>query len=424
MSTPGGQPVTAAEPATSFAAGLAERYLSPLPDAVEAMVLAFVPVVVSVVIWGFIWRVLARSTRDEGRNPTRKLVDKTSTPAAVLFVVVGLMIGVAAIEQRGFAPAWLTESWPQVSSIASVIAGTWIVIAVIAGADDMILARYRIDVRDNLKARRMHTQVAVISRTLMIVVGVVGGAIALMSFDSVERLGASLLASAGIAGIVVGFAARPVLGNIIAGIQIALTQPIRIDDAVVIENEWGWIEEITTTYVVVRIWDQRRLIVPFSKIIEEPFENWTRSSSEILGSVTLYVDYACPVDAVRNELDRILDGHPKWDGRAKVLQTIDATERTMVLRALVTAEDSPTAWELRCDVRERLLGFLQREHPYALPREREVDYREEQWPRRTPLAPPSPADADLDDPTLRGDGGAPPAPPPAVEPPSTPASGP
>jgi small-conductance mechanosensitive channel len=199
-----------------------------------------------------------------------------------------------------------------------------------------------------------------------------------------------------------------VLGNLIAGIQIAITQPIRLDDAVVIEGEWGWIEEITATYVVVRIWDQRRLIVPFSKIIEEPFQNWTRKTSEILGDVVLHVDYACPVDAVRAELDRILDGHPKWDGRAKVLQVIEATPKTMVLRALVTAVDSPTAWELRCDVRERLLGFMQREMPYALPREREVEYHEDQWPRRAAPKDVPTAERELDDPTLRGEGAAPP----------------
>ncbi|USN98468.1 MAG: mechanosensitive ion channel family protein [Phycisphaeraceae bacterium] len=334
-------------------------------------------VIVAVIVCGvwllqrLVWAILRRAAGHDQHSAKRKLVKHTSKPAGLLAIGVGLSVACAVIEQRDLMPAWINGWWAQALTVVNILAGTWLVIGVIAGLDDLILSKYRIDVKDNLRARRVHTQVLVISRTLMIIVGVVGVALALLTFDSVGRIGASLLASAGIAGIAVGFAAKPVLGNIIAGIQIALTQPIRIDDAVIIGGEWGWIEEITTTYVVVKIWDERRLIVPFSKIIEEPFENWTRKSADILGSVVLYVDYSCPVDAVRDELDRILDGHPKWDGRAKVLQVIDCTEKSMVLRVLVTAADSPTAWELRCDVRERLLAFLMREYPWSLPRRRE-----------------------------------------------------
>lgn len=379
------------------------------PAWAQALAITAVIVVLLLLTQKLLWFVLRRFASTTGRRGLAKLVGHTGTPAGIFAAGLGLAVAFVLLDSRDITPTLLAGLWSKAIAVWLILAATWFVIGAIAGVDDLILSRYRIDVRDNLKARRVHTQVGVMSRTLMIIVGIAGVAIALMTFDSVGKIGASLLASAGIAGIAVGFAAKPVLGNIIAGIQIALTQPIRIDDAVIIRGEWGWIEEITTTYVVVKIWDQRRLIVPFSTIIEEPFENWTRNSADILGSVVLHVDYACPVDALRDELDRILEGHPKWDGRAKVLQTIDCTERTMTLRALVTAGDSPTAWELRCDVRERLIGFLQREYPWALPREREekVDASRE---RRRPAE--SERVRDYNDPTLAD---APPPPPPKGE---------
>lgn len=377
-------------------------------------------VVIAVCITGqkLIWMLLRRLSRSPKRAASRKLIGHTGTPAGVLAAGVGLAVALALLESRGILPGSAGAWWSKVVTVLLILAGTWLVIGIVAGVDDLILSRYRIDVRDNLKARRVHTQVSVISRTLMIIVGIAGIAVALMTFDSVGKIGASLLASAGIAGIAVGFAAKPVLGNIIAGVQIALTQPIRIDDAVIINDEWGWIEEITTTYVVVKIWDERRLIVPFSKIIEEPFENWTRNSANILGSVVLHVDYSCPVDALRDELDRILDGHPKWDGRAKVLQVIECTEKSMTLRALVTAVDSPTAWELRCDVRERLISYLQHEHPWALPREREHRLSEADVSAGRRSKPVPDRERPLDDPTLAD------VPPPPTQPPAPPDDGP
>ena len=388
--------------------GLISRLTEGWPDWAQALVIAVFFTVLFVAVQKIAWSVLRKVSRVTGRTAARKLVGHTGKPAGVFAGGLGLSVALAFTGTRGITPTLLEGWWGQGAAVLLILAGTWLVIGIIAGVDDLILSKHDIAVRDNLRARRVHTQVTVISRTLMIIVGIAGVAIALMTFDSVGKIGASLLASAGIAGIAVGFAAKPVLGNIIAGIQIALTQPIRIDDAVIIRGEWGWIEEITTTYVVVKIWDQRRLIVPFSTIIEEPFENWTRNSADILGSVVLHVDYTCPVDALRDELDRILDGHPKWDGRAKVLQVIDCTEKSMTLRALVTAGDSPTAWELRCDVRERLIAFLQREHPYALPRE-----REEKLEAATPPERDEPTrEREYDDPTLAD---APPPPPQASE---------
>jgi small-conductance mechanosensitive channel len=250
-------------------------------------------------------------------------------------------------------------------SIAAV--GSLLVTAVNVLAD-AARNRFRIDVADNLEARRRVTQIQVLRRiSIAIIVLVTLGAM-LMTVPAVQRIGVGLLASAGIAGIVLGIAARPVLSNLLAGIQLALTQPIRVEDAVIIEGEWGWVEEITTTYVVIRIWDWRRLIVPLSYFIEKPFQNWTRKTADILGSIFLYADYTVPVGAVREELTRLAKDHPKWDGKVCVLQVTNATERSIELRALVSARNSSDAWDLRCDLREGLIGFLQQNYPQCLPR--------------------------------------------------------
>jgi small-conductance mechanosensitive channel len=191
-----------------------------------------------------------------------------------------------------------------------------------------------------------------------------------MTFDKVRQLGTTLLASAGIVGIIVGLAAQKSISTLFAGIQLAITQPIRIDDVVIVENEWGRIEEISLTYVVVRIWDLRRLIVPITYFLEKPFQNWTRISADLLGTVFLYVDYTVPVEAVRSELKSILENSKLWDGRVCVLQVTNASERTVELRALMSAADSSSAWELRCEVREKLIAFIRQNYPDALPKVR------------------------------------------------------
>ncbi len=234
----------------------------------------------------------------------------------------------------------------------------------------MVTARYDMEERDNLKARRVYTQLRVIERVVDAVLILLAIATMLLTFHAVRRLGVSLLASAGVAGIIVGFAAQRSLATLVAGIQIAISQPIRIEDVVIVEGEWGWIEEITLTYVVVRIWDQRRLIVPITYFIEKPFQNWTRTSAQILGTVFIYADYTVPVGQVRDELQRILENTPLWDRRAWNLQVTNATEHTVELRALMSAEDSSKAWDLRCHVRECLIAFLQATCPRCLPRVR------------------------------------------------------
>ncbi|MFP3912470.1 MAG: mechanosensitive ion channel family protein [Desulfobacteraceae bacterium] len=234
--------------------------------------------------------------------------------------------------------------------------------------EELVLNQFKTDVADNLRARRIHTQIQILKKVVIVVVGLFALAVILMTFEKVRYLGTSILASAGIAGIIVGFAAQRSIATLLAGIQIAITQPIRIDDVVIVENEWGRIEEITLTYVVVRIWDLRRLVVPITYFLEKPFQNWTRTSADILGTVFLYVDYSVPVEAVREAFQRILEKSEKWDGRVSVLQVTNTTERTVELRALMSARDASTAWELRCHVREKLVEFLQKNYPHALPR--------------------------------------------------------
>jgi small-conductance mechanosensitive channel len=229
-----------------------------------------------------------------------------------------------------------------------------------------------VDVADNLTARKAVTQVQLVKRAIDVLLAILTIGFALMSFDSVRQFGISLFASAGVAGIAAGLAARPLLGNLIAGMQIAITQPIRLGDVLVINGNWGTVEEISSTYVVMKVWDLRRYIVPLSYFFDNPFENWTRTSSSLIGTVLLYVDYSVPVEAVRRKLTEIVHAHPLWDGQAASLQVTDAREQTIELRALVSAADSGKAFDLRCDVREKLIAFLLREYPGALPRRRAV----------------------------------------------------
>ena len=244
----------------------------------------------------------------------------------------------------------------------------WVAIKIVYILRDAFLNPYDINARDNVRARGMHTQMRMISNIIGVVTILLTVSFILMSFSEVRHIGVSILASAGVLGIVIGFAAQKTLGNLIAGVQIAIAQPIRLDDVVIIENEWGWIEEITLTFVVVRIWDLRRLVVPISYFLEKPFQNWTRTSADLLGTVFISADYTVPVKEVRNELTRILENCPKWDKKVNVLQVTNTTEKTVELRALMSAADSPTAWDLRCEVREKLLEFLQQRFPECLPR--------------------------------------------------------
>jgi small-conductance mechanosensitive channel len=246
----------------------------------------------------------------------------------------------------------------------------WISIRAVDMAAAKYAQQFRLDVDDNFSAKKHVTQVRVFKRVIDTLIVIVSISAALVTFDSVRQYGVSLFASAGAAGLVVGLAARPLLSNLIAGVQIAITQPIRIEDAVIIENEWGWVEDIASTYVVTRLWDWRRMVVPFSYFIERPFQNWTRDAASLIGSVLLHVDYSADVPRIRNRLEEAVRETTLWDGVVVNLQVIDTNSRTMELRALVSARNAPQSWDLRCEIREKMVSFLQHEMPQALPRER------------------------------------------------------
>ncbi|MCF7827295.1 MAG: mechanosensitive ion channel family protein [Candidatus Marinimicrobia bacterium] len=265
---------------------------------------------------------------------------------------------------------YLNQAISHVMQIWLIISISWLSMRLFQVFKAAILSRYHMDAKDNLKARQISTQLMVMQRVLVIVVVVLAISIILLTFDKGREIGLSLLASAGIAGVIIGLAAQRSLATLFAGIQLAITQPIRIDDVVIIEKEWGRIEEITLTYAVVRIWDQRRLVVPLTYFIETPFQNWTRTTADMLGTVYLYVDYQMPIDALREELQNIVKGSDLWDQRVASIVVTNATERTVELRALISAENSSNAWDLRCLVREQLIKFLHAKYPDSLPRVR------------------------------------------------------
>lgn len=253
-------------------------------------------------------------------------------------------------------------------SLAIIALVCWLIIKCTYVLDDYILHGFQVESKDNLRARKIHTQLGVLKRIVIVAVIILALGTMLMTFEKVRQLGTTILASAGIIGLIVGMAAQKTIGTFIAGIQIAFTQPIRIDDVVIVENEWGRIEEITLTYVVVKIWDLRRLIVPITYFIEKPFQNWTRKTADLLGTVFIYVDYKVPIEAIRQHLQTILKESELWDGKVCVLQVTNTSEKTVELRALMSAPDASSGWTLRCHVREKLVEFIRQNYPQSLPK--------------------------------------------------------
>jgi small-conductance mechanosensitive channel len=334
--------------------------------------------------------VMAQRAQTHASTRTRaRVVQVIAIPAAVALPLLFLAVAVAATplapDTVGRIQHWL--------GIGVLLCTTWLAVRAVGAVELRILREHPVDVEDNLAARRVQTQTRVIAGVIQGALILVGVSLALMTFPAIRQIGATLLASAGIIGLVAGIAARPVFGNLIAGLQIALAQPIRLDDVVIVEGEWGRIEEITSTYVVVRVWDERRLIVPLQWFIENPFQNWTRTSAELLGTAFLWLDYRTPMAEVRAELQRICNDDPRWDGRVCVAQVTETTERTIEVRLLVSARNSGDLFDLRCALRERMLEFLNARHPQALPRLR-ADLAREGGGATTdqPVAPPAPSD--------------------------------
>lgn len=251
-----------------------------------------------------------------------------------------------------------------------IAAVAWFLMRTVAMASDMILSRYDLTATESLSERGISTQVRMFERVLHVVIVVVAAAIMFMSFNSLREFGVSILASAGIAGLVIGFAAQRSIATLLAGVHIAFTQPIRLGDAILIEGEFGNVEEITLSYVVIKLWDERRLIVPISHFIEKPFQNWTRESAALIGAVFLYCDYRIPVQELRDELKRILESTDLWNGRVSALQVTNATQESVELRVLCSADNAPQIWDLRCYVREKLIEFMRQRFPDSLPQKR------------------------------------------------------
>lgn len=293
-------------------------------------------------------------------------LDRLRGPVAAILLIAGAAVAdtFAGVHLNGRTGGLVVH----VFSIAFVVAGAWLAFRFTYVFEDAMLIRLRMDRADNLRVRRIQTQIQVFRKVSAAGIIVLATAIVLLSFGSVRAAGTGLLASAGIVAVIAGVAAKPAMTNLLAGIQIAITQPIRVDDVVVVDGHWGRIEEINLTYLVIRVWDLRRLVVPISYLITTPFENWTRTNSEILGFVHLDVDYTAPVGAIREHFEAILRNSPNWDGTVARLQVVSVGTSTMQLRALMSSVDSPTSWDLQCEVREALVAYLRDEYPDALPR--------------------------------------------------------
>jgi len=336
------------------------------PDWAASLLLAAIAVVGALIVHGGVTGILTRMFR--GRHPILlRILTGTAGPSRLALLLFALVLAfqVAPLE------AETATVLSRLLILATVGLLGWMALTAVHVVADLYLMRFRIDVADNLLARKHVTQVRILTRVADVVLIILTAGFALMTFPAVRQYGVSLFASAGVAGLVAGLAARSVLSNLFAGVQLAITQPIRIDDVVIVENEWGWVEEITATYVVIRVWDLRRLIVPLSYFIEKPFQNWTRQGSAILGTVMLYLDYRAPIDAIREKAQAITQASSNWDRQAVGVQVTDCKEETIEVRILVSAANGGKAWDLRCELRERLIAFLQQEHPEALPRRRQ-----------------------------------------------------
>jgi small-conductance mechanosensitive channel len=349
------------------------------PDWLSAIAVLVIATIAALAVHRLIYAIFDRGLGE--RHPfLRRVLSRAKGPLALALVAFALA---AALQSAPIAPA-VSASFSRLLLIAFIVLAGWIAHIATEVGSSLYLRQFTLESEDNLLARKHLTQVRILKRAMHTLIVVVTLSAVLMTFEPVRQYGVSLFASAGAAGLIAGLAARPVLSNLIAGIQIATTQPIRIDDQVVVENETGRIEEITSTYVVIRLWDMRRLIVPLSYFIEKPFQNWTRDSTNLVGTVVLYVDFTAPVDAIRAKFDEIVKASPLWDGSLIKLQVTDAKEGSIELRALVSARSSADAFDLRCEIREKLIAFLQQDYPGALPRARQQTLSQDPLSQKTP----------------------------------------
>ncbi|WP_339107643.1 mechanosensitive ion channel domain-containing protein [Thioclava sp. GXIMD4216] len=353
---------TAVNDAVSTAVDHASRYL---PDwAVSTLVLAMC-LLLALALHRVVRSMLDRMVRNRDLF-WRSLVGRSTRPLRLLMIVLALGIGISV------AP--LSEGAARLIShlllIAFILCLAWIAHTALYIWTTLHMRRFKLDAEDNLLARKHVTQARILLRVANVAIVVLAVAAALMTVPAVRQYGVSLLAAGGAAGIVVGLALQPILKNLIAGIQLALTQPIRIDDALIVEGEWGWVEEITSTYVVLKLWDWRRLVVPLSYFIEQPFQNWTRENAELIGTCMFYLDHSAPIADLRKAGQKIAEDNRLWDGKVYAMQVTDFRERVMEVRVLVSARTAPRVFDLRCEMREGLIDYIQREIPSALPKTR------------------------------------------------------
>lgn len=351
-----------------------------IPDWVLGVGLLCLAAALALLLHAIVYRLLYRVARREG-SYLRLLLSRVCRPSRLAVVLLAIA---AAAGSAAFSPA-ASAAISRVLVIGSIVVAGWMAWVAVGLSADVYLARIRDQDGSDFTVRKHVTQIRILKRAAFTLVVIVTIAAGLMTIEAVREFGISLFASAGVAGLVVGLAARPVLTNIIGGLQLAVTQPIRIGDEVIVENEFGTIEEITATYVVVRLWDWRRMVVPLSYFLEKPFQNWTRDSTSIIGVVMLYVDFSAPVDAMRAELSRMLGGMPLWDKQVAALQVTDASHQALQIRILVSARTAGQAFDLRCQVREAMMAFLRDNHPEAMPLMRRLDAgrgRDENAPRR------------------------------------------
>src|SRR5579862_9380491 len=348
--------------------GAVRNALSFAPPWAVSFVLLVSAVVVAWLLYAAMLGVARRMLRGR-RSYLLSILDATKNPARFGLLLVALAITLPTTPLGAETKAILA----QCLLLATIFLLGWIATIAIDIVATIYLRRFRVDVEDNLLARKHQTQIRVLVRVLDTVIVLITVGFALMTFDAVRQYGVSLFASAGVAGVVFGLAAQPVLSNLIAGVQLALTQPIRLEDAVTVQNEYGWIEEINATYVVVRLWDLRRLIVPLNYFIQQPFYNWTRQAATTIGSVVLYLDYTAPVDLIRKKATELVAQAKQDDAKVTSVQVTNASAEAIELRVLVNSDSSSATADVCADLRERLIAFLREQHPEALPRTRSED---------------------------------------------------
>ncbi|MFZ3474841.1 mechanosensitive ion channel family protein [Streptomyces sp. 4.24] len=315
------------------------------------------------------WAVDLLLRRADARHPETPLWNLLRRCRRALQIVLLAALFKGGYRQTGWPP--LRDNAATVGrilSLALIGAGAWLIVVVASAVVESGYARYATGTRDPARVRRVRTQVTLITRVVTVVAALVAAAAMLLTFPSFRALGTSVLASAGILGIVAGVAAQSTLGNLFAGFQIAFGDMVRIGDTVVVAGEWGVVEDITLTFLAVRTWDERRITMPVSYFTTRPFENWSRGGVQMTGTVFLHCDHSAPVDLLRDKVHEILHNCREWDGRGWDLAVTETTPSTIVVRAIVTAKDADDLWTVRCAVREQLIAWLAEKHPDALPR--------------------------------------------------------